>query len=51
LIWLGADIGIDRFIADSAQITRWAIRIVLFALLTVGYFGLRSGRAFGGEEV
>jgi YjbE family integral membrane protein len=51
LIWLGADIGIDWFIAEGAQITRWAIRIVLFALLTVGYFGLRSSRAIGGEEV
>ena len=51
LIWLGADIGIDRFIAESAQVTRWGIRIVLFALLTVGYFGLRSSRAIGGEEV
>ena len=51
LIWLGADIGIARFIAESAQITRWAIRIVLLALLTVGYFGLRSSRAIGGEEV
>ena len=51
LIWLGADIGIDRFIAETAVLTRWAMRIVVFILLAFGYFALRSGRAVGREEV
>ncbi len=51
LLWLAADVGIDSFIAPPAQLTRWVVRIAVFVALAVGYFGLRSGRAFGREEV
>jgi YjbE family integral membrane protein len=50
-IWLVADTGIAYLIAETAVVTRWAMRAVVFAVLTFGYFALRSGRAFGREEV
>jgi YjbE family integral membrane protein len=51
LIWLGADVVTAAFIAEGAVLTRWMIRAGVLLLLVLGYFGLRSGRAIGGEEV
>jgi YjbE family integral membrane protein len=51
VIWVGADIAIAQFVPETAMLTRWAARAAVFALLAVGYFGLRSGRALGREEV
>lgn len=49
--WICVDIAIAHFIAETAVLTRWLVRAALFALLAFGYFGLRSSRAVGREEV
>ena len=51
VIWIGANIAIAHYVAETAVVTRWATRAAIFALLALGYFALRSGRAVGREEV
>jgi YjbE family integral membrane protein len=51
VIWLGADVGVATFVSEGAVLTRWLARGAVLLLLVLGYFGLRSGRAIGREEV
>jgi YjbE family integral membrane protein len=51
VIWLGADVGIEHLIADTAVAMRWLVRGAVATLLAVGYKALRSRRRLGGEEV